>query len=102
MTLYASSADRAIALSRTLAEKRRAGDVVDGNPIIMPGVDAIDVTSIGDEILGLNHDTFASKRPLIDDIGLVLQGLRPPNSRLREIRIMPEGAAEALFWRYAP
>jgi esterase/lipase superfamily enzyme len=102
MTLYASAADKAMLASRTLAQGPRAGDVLGGLPTIVEGVDAIDVTAVGNEILGTDHDTFASKRSLINDIGLVLQGKRPPNSRLAEIRGMPEGAAKPSFWRYAP
>lgn len=103
MTLYASSKDAAILLSRTLAQGRRAGDVVNGIPIIVPGVDAIDVSAIGSEELGLeNHNTFATKRSLIDDINLVLEGVRPPSRRLPEIRGVPDGAQAPTFWRYAP
>lgn len=103
MTLYASAKDGAILISRTLAQSRRAGDVVNGEPIITPGVDAIDVSAIGSEELGLeNHDTFATKRSLIDDINLVLAGVRPPNRRLPEICGVPDGAPSPLFWRYAP
>jgi hypothetical protein len=81
--------------------RRRAGDVLNGMRTIAEGVDAIDVTAIVDEIFGLDHDMFAAKRSLINDIGLVLQGRRPPNSRLAEIRSMPEGATRPMFWRYA-
>ena len=102
MTLYASAADKAMLASRTFAQGPRAGDVLGGVPTIVEGVDAIDVTAVGDELFGLDHDTFAAKRSLINDIGLVLQGKRPPNSRLAEIRSMPEGAPKPLFWRYAP
>jgi esterase/lipase superfamily enzyme len=102
MTLYASANDRAMLTSRTLAQGRRAGDVVDGKPILVPGVDAIDVSAVGDEIFGLNHDTFAAKRSLINDINLILEGVRPPNKRLAEIREMPEGSTPPLFWRYVP
>lgn len=102
MTLYASSADKAMKISRALAAQTRAGDVVGGKPLIVPGVDAIDVTVMGDEVLGINHDTFATNRSLIDDISLLLQGIRPPSKRLVQIRSMPEGAVPPLFWRYAP
>ena len=103
MTLYASANDAAIVLSRTLAQGRRAGDVVNGEPVVVAGVDAIDVSAIGSETLGLeNHDVFATKRPLIDDIKLVLSGVRPPTKRLAEIRAVPDGALKPLFWRYAP
>ncbi len=103
LTLYASSADKAMIVSRSLAMAPRAGDVFGGRPVLVPGVEAIDVTAIGDEMFGLNHNTFAATRALIDDIGLIIgSGLRPPQTRLRQIRMMPEGADAPLFWRYAP
>jgi esterase/lipase superfamily enzyme len=103
MTLYASDKDAVILASRTLAQGPRAGDLVNGSPILAPGVDAIDVSAIGSEELGIeNHDTFATKRSVIDDIKLVLAGVRPPTSRLSEIRGVPEGASNPTYWRYAP
>ena len=75
--------------------------MINGAPTIAQGVDSIDVTAVGDDLLSLNHDEFASNRDLIDDINLVLQGRRPPNLRLSQIRGMPEGIAPPTFWRYA-
>ena len=75
-TLYASSADKALVGSRELARGiPRAGDVPADGPVLLDGVDTIDVTAIGDELLGVNHDVFATNRSLIDDIGLLLDGL---------------------------
>ena len=84
MTLYASANDKAMLASRLVAQGRRAGDVVDGVPVLAPGVEAIDVSAIGDDMFALNHDTFATKRPLIDDMHLILEGVRPPNKRLAD------------------
>jgi esterase/lipase superfamily enzyme len=103
LTLYASSADKAMVVSRHLAMAARVGEVVENRPVLVGGVDAIDVTVIGDEISGLNHNLFASNRALMNDIKLIIsKRLRPPHDRLAEIRAMPEGAAQPLFWRYAP
>jgi len=86
VTLYASSADKAMALSRTLARIPRAGDIINGEPIIIPGIESIDVTAIGEELFGLNHDVFAASRSAIDDLGLIIrQHLHPPLNRLPEI-----------------
>ena len=102
VTLYASSADRALVVSRQLAKGPRAGDVPAGGPLIVPNVETIDVTAVGDEIFGLNHDTFAARRSLIDDMGrLILTGDRPPNLRSPQIRAMPQGADPPQYWRYA-
>lgn len=79
ITLYASSADRALMLSKGLAGGiPRAGDVPAGGPIILPGVETIDVTAVGDSLFGLNHDTFAGSRDVIEDISAVLLDRPPP------------------------
>jgi hypothetical protein len=70
-------------------------------PIVLAGIDTIDVTAIGDELFGLNHDVFATKRSLVNDIRLLLRGLRPPNDRLSEIRPVPESPPPPHFWRFA-
>src|SRR5260370_16406777 len=103
ITLYASSADKAMTISRRLAGGvRRAGDLCKGFPIIVAGVESIDVTALGNELFGLNHDVFASKRSLIDDIYiLVHKHLHPPRERLAEILGVPAGSAMPRFWRYA-
>jgi esterase/lipase superfamily enzyme len=104
MTLYASSADKALALSRIPAIVPRAGDIVQGEPIVLQNLDTIDVTAVGDELFGLNHSTFADYRGLMNDISLILAtGSHPPGSRkLIEIRPVPERPAEPRYWRYVP
>jgi esterase/lipase superfamily enzyme len=101
MTLYASSADKALALSRVPARVPRAGDVPIDGPIVMPGMETIDVTAIGDEIFGLNHNEFASNRSIVDDIRLLIStGMHPP--RLAQIRGIPDLPAAPKYWRYVP
>jgi esterase/lipase superfamily enzyme len=101
LTLYVSSNDRALVVSRTIAGGiPRAGDVPTSGPVVVPGLDTIDVSSMGEEMFGLNHNTFAAVRSLIDDIFILLsKGDRAP--RLRQIRPVPEGAEKPSFWRYA-
>jgi esterase/lipase superfamily enzyme len=101
MTLYASSADKALALSRVPARVPRAGDVPADGPIILPDMETIDVTAIGDEIFGLDHNVFASNRSIIDDIKLLITlGMRPP--RLAQIRAIPDPPSLPRYWRYVP
>lgn len=100
MTLYASSADRAMALSRTLAGGvPRAGDVPDDGPIILPNVETIDVTAVGEDILGLNHNVFAASRDVMEDISAMLR-LNLPPPRLIQIRAVPDPPSVAKYWRY--
>jgi hypothetical protein len=84
-------------------KKPRAGDVFNGSPILLPRIESIDVSAIGDEMFGLNHNVFADNRSLIDDIGrLVLSGTRPPDQRSPQIRCVPEGNIPPDYWRYVP
>jgi len=99
MTLYASSNDRALVASRSLAGGiPRAGDVGESGPILLPGLESIDMSAMGDEMFGLNHNTFAANRSLIDDLFILLtKGERSP--RLRQIRGVPEVGPK--YWRFA-
>jgi len=103
MTLYASSADKALKASKRLAGNiSRAGDVPPGGPIVLPQIDSIDVTAMGEEILGLNHTVFAQRRSILNDVGILIQsGMRPPGSRLTDIRGVPEGQNPPQYWSFA-
>jgi esterase/lipase superfamily enzyme len=100
VTLYCSANDRAMAASRKVAGGvPRAGDVPDEGPIVMAGIDTIDVTQTSTDMLALNHSTYAEKSALLNDIGLLLlTGERPPGKRIPILQKVatPKGA----FWRY--
>ncbi|MFA5898405.1 MAG: alpha/beta hydrolase [Hyphomicrobium sp.] len=100
VTLYAASNDRALIVSRGFWRSPRAGDVLAGAPLIVPGIETIDVTAASTDSFGLNHSGYAENNDLLQDIGkLILSGLRPPEERLPALRRTqsPKGA----FWRYA-
>jgi esterase/lipase superfamily enzyme len=110
MTLYASAADSALWWSGKLASDIRAGTVTKDGPIVVEGVESIDMTSTNpsesyleklwrSDPLGLNtHNTFVS--PVIVDIArLVTKGEHPPPSRTALIRGVPEDIPR--YWRYA-
>ncbi len=100
MTLYASSADRAMELSRTLAGGvPRAGDVPADGPIVLPNVETIDVTAVGEDIFGLNHNVFAASRDVMEDISALLTQSRPP-PRLIQIHAVPDPPSAPAYWRY--
>jgi esterase/lipase superfamily enzyme len=100
LTLYASSADWALAASRTASSKRRAGDVAADGPILLPNVEAIDVSAMGQEMFGLNHNTFASDRSLISDIRLLVIN-RMRASQRPALRSVPEKATTPKYWMFA-
>jgi hypothetical protein len=77
----------------------RAGDVPAEGPVILPGIDTIDVTATSTDLLALNHSVYAEKSALLNDIGLILQtGERPPDRRIPILQKVRTGHGE--FWRY--
>ena len=100
LTLYASSQDRAIQASRKLRrDLARAGDVVDGQPVVVTGLDTIDVSTISTGILSLNHAAYADKKELLNDMRrLMLTGERPPD--VRDISIRKVTDRTGTFWRF--
>jgi esterase/lipase superfamily enzyme len=100
VTLYCSANDRAMAASRRVAGGiPRAGDVPAEGPIVIAGIDTIDVTQTSTDVLALNHSTYAERSALLNDIGLLLlTGERPPEARIPILKkiVTPTGS----FWRY--
>jgi esterase/lipase superfamily enzyme len=104
MTLYASAADKALVISRRLAGGiPRAGDVPPEGPIVLPQLDSIDVTAVGSDLFGLDHDTFAGTRSVMTDIHALLTDdpRRLPNLRSVEIRGVPEGMTIPRYFRFS-
>jgi esterase/lipase superfamily enzyme len=100
VTLYCSANDRAMEAARRVAGGvPRAGDVPLDGPVLMPGIDTIDVTQTSTDYLALNHSFYAEKGALLNDIGLLLRtGMRPPDQRVPILQRIttPKGP----FWRY--
>ncbi len=80
VTLYAAANDRALQVSRNFyGGIPRAGDVPATGPLVLSGIDTIDVTTASTDSLSLNHSGYAENNALLDDIGrLILNGIRPP------------------------
>ncbi|MEL6287922.1 MAG: alpha/beta hydrolase [Pseudomonadota bacterium] len=100
VTLYASANDRALQISRTYAGGiARAGDVPEDGPVVLPGVDTIDVSETQQAFLSANHNSFAEASELVKDISaLVRTGVRPPARRTPSLVAVPSGAAT--YWRF--
>jgi esterase/lipase superfamily enzyme len=100
VTLYCSSNDRAMAAARRMAGGiPRAGDVPSDGPIVLAGIDTIDISQTSTDYLALNHSSYAEKSALLNDISLLLQtGERPPEKRIPILEriVTPKGD----FWRY--
>jgi esterase/lipase superfamily enzyme len=99
VTLYAASNDRALIISRNFWRNPRAGDVPASGPLIVPGIDSIDVTAASTDAFALNHSGYAENNDLLQDIGrLILEGLRPPDQRLANLLRVTNGKGD--YWRY--
>ena len=100
VTLYAASNDRALGYSARFWGAPRAGDVpARGGPLIVPGVDTIDVTAVSTDALGLNHSGYAENPALLDDVrALVAFGTRPPDKRVKNILTIQTDTGT--FWRF--
>ncbi len=99
ITMLAASNDRALTASRRFwGGVPRAGDVPDEGPVVVPGIDTIDVTAASTEMLSLNHSGYAQKQQLLDDIGRLLRtGTRPPDKRTDKIQRVTTPKGD--FWR---
>ena len=101
VTLYAASNDKALGYSaRFWGGVPRAGDVPASGPLVIPGVDTIDVTAVSTDSLGLNHSGYAENNALLNDIKLLLQtGERPPDKRIPILETVKTANGDA-YWRY--
>ena len=100
VTLYAASNDRALNASMRLAGGiPRAGDVPVGGPLVITGVDTIDVTATSTDFFALNHSGYAEKSALLNDIQLIIQtGERPPEKRVPILQRIPTPKGD--YWRF--
>ena len=103
VTVYASSTDKAMKISRGFnGDRLRAGDITERDgPIFVPGVQTIDVSALStDAFYAINHSTYADAREVLDDISrLVRVGTRPPHERTRP-RIQQIGTQNPIYWEY--
>lgn len=101
ITMYASSNDVALGVSRRFAGGvPRAGDVPgDIGPVVVGGIDTIDISTLSTDYLSINHSTYAEKTALLQDIELVLRtGERPPERRIPILQRIKGEQGE--YWRY--
>lgn len=102
VTMYCSSNDFAMSMARRVAGGvPRAGDVSTDGPVVVDGIDTIDVSQTSTEYFALNHSTYAERNALLNDIGLLLQtGERPPDARVPILQRIASPKGD--FWRYPP
>jgi len=96
ITLYASSNDHAIKLSKLVHSYPRAGESGD-DIIITAGIDTIDASDVDTSFLG--HSYFADRRTVISDLYYLLRDGKSPNERYSlESRATSKGE----YWAFKP
>ena len=101
-TLYAASTDFAMLMSRRHRgnDSPRAGDVLLGTgPLVLDGVDTIDISALAQEFFAMNHASFAEKPRLIADMKAVLQSSQSAAERAKASGLTHEKDGS---WRMAP
>jgi esterase/lipase superfamily enzyme len=96
ITLYASSADRALMASKEVHGFARAGDAGPGL-VVLPGIETVDATHVDTSFLG--HSYVGDSRSVISDMSyLIREGLRA--GRRTGLRVV-EGTA-GRYWAFVP
>lgn len=102
VTMYAASNDRALTASHNFWRGPRAGEVTRDGPLVVPGIDTIDISAATTGILDLGHAGYATNSGLLTDIGKLIQTkLRPPHTRydLLKRKLTRDGSQ---YWLYTP
>ena len=101
VTLYASANDKALSwFSRGAAlGETRAGDVPKGGPVIVPGIETIDVSKASTDFFQLNHSAFGDRPHLLMDMKMIFEtGKHPPDKRFGVYEPVTHGGKT--YWRY--
>ena len=97
MTLYTSKDDWATWVSKIVAGAGRAG----GERIIVPGVETIDISGLGNRLWSTNHNVYSSNPLLFGDMSrLIARGSHPPDKRSNFFEAVTN--EQGTYWRYKP
>lgn len=95
ITLYASSADKALILSKRFHGYPRLGDA-GARPVIIPGIETIDATTVDTSFL--KHSYYAETQSVLSDMFyLIRQGLRAKERFALETVNTPDGQE---YWKF--
>lgn len=95
VTLYASSNDEALKISKKIHGYPRAGES-DNNLVVIPGMDTVDVSTVDTSLLG--HDYYGNNDSVLDDLLHLLNESRPPQERQW---LQPKHLGQMLYWVFA-
>lgn len=91
VTLYASSNDKALLLSKSIHGAPRAGDVENGI-IVISGIDTIDASLVDTSLVG--HSYYGDNRSIISDMYLLVNLKLPPDRR----NLLPMEIEGGRYW----
>lgn len=94
-TLYASSNDQALIISREVNGYSRLGDSREGI-VILPGLDSIDVSRLDTSLIG--HSYFGDNQSVIADLYKLIRG-KPVSQRRQLVKRLLKGLS---FWEFVP
>ncbi len=96
VTLYASSNDQALRVSRKLHAYPRAGESGE-NLVVAPGIDTIDVSAVDTSLLG--HSYYGDNDSIITDLFHLVHDALPPHLRAG---LHPATYAGLPYWIFVP
>jgi esterase/lipase superfamily enzyme len=96
VTLYASSKDKALGLSKVKNDYERLGKVY-GFPFVLPGMDSIDASNVKTDFW--EHTVFAKARTVLADLATLILDGHPPERRFGLKRV---NSPHGLSWMIAP
>ena len=92
VTLYASSSDEALRISKEIHGYPRAGDS-GRDLVVVPGIDTIDVSKVDSSLIG--HSYYGENDTVLADLYDLLQESKPPD---RRPWLRPVPAGEMNYW----
>lgn len=96
---WSSTAARNVKVGRVRVASSAAGDVTGGRPVVVRGIESIDVTNAGTSFFSTNHTTFADCEGLVDDMRSLFEtGKHPPSARAPVFK--PMGSGGGMWWQY--
>lgn len=96
VTLYASSQDRALKISKSVHGYPRAGESGE-NLVVAAGIETIDVSRLDTDFLG--HSYYGESKSVVSDIYYLLRHGYPPDQRFG-LRRREKGGIP--YWEFAP
>ncbi|MEE9904286.1 MAG: alpha/beta hydrolase [Chlorobium sp.] len=94
VTLYASRSDKALRISESVNGNPRAGEVKE-IPVIVPGIETVDVTDASDGFLG--HSYYGQSRTVLGDMFYIINHGLPAAERFS---LEPVDTVAGRYWKF--